>query len=108
MSTGDAEDDRSVVQESFDQFSKKQLQIYAAELNQHYHEERRLRRELENRNRELAQKVKELLSLNNLFQKFLALNFDRGQSDLSLSSASELVLGESSDADPEAGRIDKQ
>ena len=63
------------LEKSFDRLSEKQLDIYATELQQHYHEERRLRRELERRNHELEQRVNELLSLNKLFQKFMAQSF---------------------------------
>ena len=63
------------LEKSFDRLSERQLDIYATELQDHYHEERRLRRELEKRNQELEQRVNELLSLNRLFQKFMAQSF---------------------------------
>ena len=64
------------LEKSFDRLSEQQIEIYAKELQEHYHEERRLRRELETRNHELEQKVNELLSLNRLFQKFISEGFE--------------------------------
>ncbi len=58
-------------QQHFAEMSQKQLEIYAAELYRHFNEERLLRRELENRNKQLEQRVTELASLNKLFQKYL-------------------------------------
>ncbi len=64
------------LEKSFDRLSERQIEIYATELQQHYHEERRLRRELETRNHELEQRVNELLSLNRLFQKLISQGFE--------------------------------
>ena len=63
-------DDTDIVR-SFEELGKQQLEIYAAELQQHYREERQLRRELQERNNELELKVNELLALNRLVQKVL-------------------------------------
>ena len=70
------------LEKSFDRLSEKQIEIYANELQAHYHEERRLRRELETRNHELEQRVNELLSLNKLFQKFISEGFNSSNTGL--------------------------
>ena len=82
------------LEKSFDRLSEKQLDIYATELQQHYHEERRLRRELETRNYELEQRVNELMSLNRLVQKFMAQSFEYSNMGSSFSP-----VAENSDAD---------
>ena len=64
------------IDKSFERLSEQQIEIYAKELREHYHEERRLRRELEASNQELEQRVNELLSLNKLFQKFMSEGFE--------------------------------
>ncbi len=56
---------------SFQDMSQQQMEIYALELYKHFREERRLRGDLENLNRQLEQRVGELASLNKLFQEFL-------------------------------------
>ncbi len=71
MSTTDNE-----IPRTFAGLTEQQFQIYADEFRQHYHEERRLRRELQRRNKELEEKVNELLCLNQLFQKFMAELFE--------------------------------
>ncbi len=48
-----------------------QLEIYAKELQMHFQEERRLRYELEARNKELERRLAELTALNQLFQQHL-------------------------------------
>ena len=57
---------------SLDQLSRAQLEIYAKEIKEHYLEECHLRQELEDRNRQMEQKVREITALNQLFQKHLA------------------------------------
>jgi len=81
---------------SFDGLSERQIEIYAIELQAHYHEERRLRRELETRNYELEQRVNELMSLNRLVQKFMAQGFEHSNMGSSFSP-----VAENSDADPD-------
>ncbi len=56
---------------SFQDISQQQMEIYALELYKHFRDERRLRGDLENLNRQLEQRVGELASLNKLFQEFL-------------------------------------
>ena len=85
-------------EKSFDRLSERQLAIYATELQEHYHEERRLRRELETRNRELEQRVNELLSLNRLFQKFISQGFEYSNSETALSSGAENPNADPGDA----------
>ena len=77
------------LEKSFDRLSGRQMEIYATELQEHYHEERRLRRVLETRNHELEQRVNELLSLNRLFQKFISEGFEYSNSETALSSGAE-------------------
>ncbi len=71
---------------TFAVLTEQQLQIYANELHQHYREEHRLRRELQSRNKELEQRVNELLCLNQLFQRFMAQLFDPSQTQHGLIS----------------------
>ena len=56
---------------TFDELSREQLVIYAIELNQLIETERQLRLELESRNRELQERVREIKALNQLFHKHL-------------------------------------
>ena len=57
--------------QTFQNLSQQQLEVYALELYKHFHEERRLRVELEERNGQLEQRIRELASLNRLFQGFM-------------------------------------
>ena len=57
---------------AFDKLSRQQLEIYASELRQHMESERRLNRELEDRNGELEQRIREITALNQLFQQHLS------------------------------------
>ena len=57
---------------TFDQITREQLEIYAREVQTHYKEERRLRRQLEERNEALEQRIREITALNQLFQRHLA------------------------------------
>jgi hypothetical protein len=58
--------------DTFDQITREQLEIYAREVQIHYNEERRLRRQLEERNEALEQRIREITALNELFQRHLA------------------------------------
>ena len=58
--------------QSFEQVSREQLEIYAREIQASFHKERRFRQELEDRNRELQQRVREITALNKMFQEHLA------------------------------------
>lgn len=64
------------VQRTFQLLSRQQLEIYARELREHITNERRLRRELEERNRILENRVRELTALNQLFQQHLRERFE--------------------------------
>lgn len=64
------------VQRTFQLLSRQQLEIYARELREHITNERRLRRELEERNRVLENRVRELTALNQLFQQHLRERFE--------------------------------
>ncbi len=57
---------------SFDALEQPQLEIYAKELQQHFREHRRLRKELNDLNLVLQQRIRELEALNRLFQQHLA------------------------------------
>lgn len=48
-----------------------QLALYARELGELYRREQKLRQELEAKNQELEQRVRELQALNNMFQQHL-------------------------------------
>jgi len=56
---------------TFDQLSRQQLGIYAEELHEHIREERRVRRQLEERNQQLERRVRELNALNAIIQRHL-------------------------------------
>lgn len=58
-------------QRTFDKLSRDQLEIYAKELREHIQSQRRLRQELEGRNADLEQRVREITALNQLFQQHL-------------------------------------
>ncbi len=57
---------------SFEQMDQEQLMVYAQELRCLFLEERRLRSELEEKNRDLEQRVKEIHGLNEMVQAHLA------------------------------------
>ena len=57
--------------QNFPEMTQRQLEIYALELYAHFHEERRLLSQVEDRNRQLEQRVSDLASLTQLFQGFL-------------------------------------
>ena len=54
---------------------RQQLEIYARELKEHFNEERCLRQELEGRNEQLEFRVREISALNRLFQEHLNQRF---------------------------------
>jgi CheY-like chemotaxis protein len=56
---------------SFDQMSHEQMRLYASEVQRLFLEERRLRQEVEERNRLLEQRVREVQGLNRLFHEYL-------------------------------------
>lgn len=62
-------------EESYDNLSRQQLEIYARELSEHFNEERKLRQQLEERGKELEKRVREVTALNNMFQKHLSERF---------------------------------
>ena len=64
-----AADDRA--SQALDKLNREQLEIYAKELREHVRAERHLRQELEGRNRQLEQRVREITALNQLFQRHL-------------------------------------
>jgi len=57
--------------QSLEQVSREQLEIYARELQASFHKERRLRQELQERNGQLEQRVREITALNQMFQEHL-------------------------------------
>ncbi|MFQ6031007.1 MAG: adenylate/guanylate cyclase domain-containing protein, partial [Dehalococcoidia bacterium] len=56
---------------TFRDLRRNQLEIYAKELQEHFQQERRLRRGLEASHRELEQRIREVTALNSLFQEHL-------------------------------------
>ena len=56
---------------SFDQLTRDQITIYAKELNDHFHKERRLRVNLHERDEQLEQRAREVTALNRLLQQHL-------------------------------------
>ena len=59
------------VPKTFVRLGLQQLQVYAKELQQHFQNERRLREEVLEKNRQLEQRVQEITALNRLFQQHL-------------------------------------
>ncbi|MBI4180778.1 MAG: hypothetical protein HY528_02500 [Chloroflexi bacterium] len=57
---------------SWESLGEEQLKIYAKEIAELYRQEQQLRQVLEEKNRELEQRVRELTGLNNLFQQHLS------------------------------------
>ena len=57
--------------QTFEKLSRQQLEIYAKELREHVQSERRLRQELQGRNEQLEQRVREITALNQLFHRHL-------------------------------------
>ena len=66
MSNDQGEPDRT-----YGKLNRQQLEIYARELRDHMETERQLRHELEARNRELEERVREITGLNQLFRQHL-------------------------------------
>ena len=58
-------------QEPLVAISRDQLEVYAAELQQHFREQKKMHGELEDRNQQLEQRLMEITSLNRLFQDHL-------------------------------------
>ncbi len=56
---------------TWEQMSGEQLKVYAKEVAGLYQQERKLRHQLEAKNKELEQRVKELSALNSMFQQHL-------------------------------------
>ncbi|MEE8442895.1 MAG: GAF domain-containing sensor histidine kinase, partial [Dehalococcoidia bacterium] len=56
------------VARTFDQLSREQLEIYAREFQEHFDAERRLRRQLEDRNRQLEQRLQEIAAIEGMNQ----------------------------------------
>lgn len=84
-------------QATFDDLNRKQLEIYAKELQMHFIEERRLRQELYDRNQQLELRVQEITALNQLFKQHLDQRFEaaRAFKDLlkGLANVSEAIDG---------------
>lgn len=57
--------------QSWNKLNEEQLRIYAQELSQLYRKEQGLVRDLEEKNRALEQKIRELNALNSLFNQHL-------------------------------------
>ena len=57
--------------QTFEKLSRQQLEIYAKELREHVQSEHRLRQELQVRNEQLEQRVREITALNQLFHRHL-------------------------------------
>lgn len=60
---------------TFEEMGLSQLQIYARELRETFLREQALRSELEEKNRALEQRVRELTSLNKMFRSHLKVRF---------------------------------
>ncbi|MFH1140329.1 MAG: response regulator [Chloroflexota bacterium] len=57
---------------TFEQMGREQLEVYAQELGHLFREERRLRSEMDEKNRQLEQRIKEIHGLNQMVQAHLA------------------------------------
>ncbi len=69
----DSTDPMGQVPQTWERMGSEQLRIYARELAETYRKEQQLRQEVEAKNRELEQKLREISALNALFQKHLDL-----------------------------------
>lgn len=59
--------DKGKTPETFPQLGERQMEIYATELQQQYRGRRRLRKELEDRLKDLQRRMRELEALNRMF-----------------------------------------
>ena len=81
-----------------DQLSRQQLEIYAREFQEHFYEERRLREQLESRNRLLERHLQEVAAIEGMNQ-----TIHRQHRDLSQMHAQGLAVGDHVDAATSAG-----
>ena len=56
---------------SFDELTREQIAIYAKELNEHFRNERRLRGSVQERDKKLEERAREVTALNHLLQRHL-------------------------------------
>lgn len=71
----DSTDPMGQLPQTWERMGPEQLRIYAQELAETYRKEQQLRQEVEAKNRELEQKLRELSALNRMFQKHLDIRF---------------------------------
>ena len=83
---------------SFNALEPRQLELYAKELQQHFREHRSLRKEMDDLNLVLEQRVRELGALNRLFQQHLV---ERDTQEAKLEAFEKLLR--SSEAVTQAG-----
>lgn len=83
--------DQSSASQNLEGMDRRQLEIYARELREHFREERRLRRELDDLNKVLEQRVGELEALNRMFQQHLVERTEMAEAFSKMASALEAV-----------------
>ena len=63
------------IPKTWDKMGEEQLRLYAQELAEIYRQEKELRQEISEKNKELGKRVQELSALNSMFQKHLDMRF---------------------------------
>ena len=63
------------IPKTWDKMGEEQLRLYARELAEIYRQEKELRQEISEKNKELGKRVQELSALNAVFQKHLDMRF---------------------------------
>lgn len=111
---GDGETPAQVaLRSTFHDLSDQQLQIYAKELQEHYHEERRLRQKLEEWNGQLQQMLVEMTAMSKFMQERLAQSFSMAYAYRGLMGELEqiqmraygLLQGASTESEPEMQQL---
>ena len=80
--------------QSFERVSGEQLEIYARELQASFHKERRLREDLEERNGQLEQRIREITALNQMFQEHLAQRSPLAQANVEIREGLQRLVRE--------------
>lgn len=70
-----APDNIREIPKTWDKMGEEQLRLYAQELAEIYRQEKELRQEISEKNKELEKRVQELSALNAIFQKHLDMRF---------------------------------
>jgi len=82
------------IPKTWDKMGEEQLRLYAQELAETYRQEKELRHEILEKNRELEKRVQELSALNAIFQKHLDMRFRTEESFKRLVEGVNRLVGE--------------